>query len=438
MGLKLPLFAGLLWLGVIAKALPIPAFLYTQTPRYDAACPERFPRGASIQAVSAGRAKPLIPGFAASADPAVSFDGRRVLFAGKQGADDSWQIWEMPLAGAPPRRLTRFAEDAIAPFYAAGERIVYSRRTAIGFQLETMLLAGSDALRLTYAPGDYLATAVLRDGRILFEGPHPGAAGRDLFTVYLDGSGVETYRCDHRHDRTAGFESASGDILFNVAGRLARFTSARAVEIETPAAPGEFAGRMAEIAPGEMLAAFRPVAGQPFGIFLWRQGERIPEKVFAAEAGDAVQPTLIRSHEIPKRHPSALGNREGANLLCLNVYTSKSRIPRGSVASVRVWALDDFGVAAALGEAPVEKDGSFFVQAPADRGIRFELLDRAGKTVEAEKGWIWARRGEQRVCVGCHAGPERAPENAVPEVLLRRAEATPLLLRTGTARGGSK
>jgi hypothetical protein len=40
--------------------------------------------------------------------------------------------------------------------------------------------------------------------------------------------------------------------------------------------------------------------------------------------------------------------------------------------------------------------------------------------IEAEHGWFWMRQGEQRVCVGCHAGPERAPENAVPKVLLRK------------------
>jgi hypothetical protein len=75
-----------------------------------------------------------------------------------------------------------------------------------------------------------------------------------------------------------------------------------------------------------------------------------------------------------------------------------------------------------MGEAPVEKDGSFFVNPPSETAIRFELLDRSGKIVAAEKGWFWARRGEQRVCVGCHAGPERAPENAVPQVLLRSTE----------------
>jgi hypothetical protein len=431
MGPKFPLVGALVCLGAASETLPPGPFLFTQTPHYEAACADRFPRGGAIQIVRGTQTRPLAPGFVASADPAISFDGRRVLFAGKQRLGDSWQIWEIPLSGGSPSRLTRFREDAIAPFYAAGERIVYSRRTAAGFQLETALMGGSDVVRLTYTPGDHLATDVLRDGRVLFEAPHPGSKGRDLYTVYLDGSGIETYRCDHGHDRSAAIETSSGDIVFNSSGRLSRFTSARAVEVELPRLTGEFAGRPAEIAPGELIAGFRPDAGQAYGIYRWKAGQGAPEKVFGAGAGDAVQPVPVRPHDVPKRHPSALGNREGANLLCLNVYTSRSRIVRGSVTAVRAWTLDDTGAAVPLGQAPVESDGSFFVQTPADRAIRFELLNAAGKIVEAEKGWFWARRGEQRVCVGCHAGPERAPENAVPKVLLRSTEPARL-------NGGSK
>ncbi len=70
------------------------------------------------------------------------------------------------------------------------------------------------------------------------------------------------------------------------------------------------------------------------------------------------------------------------------------------------------------------------MQVPGDRPLQFELVDSAGKTVQREQGWYWARRGEQRICVGCHAGPERAPENAVPAVLLKSTEPVALL---GTA-----
>jgi hypothetical protein len=54
-----------------------------------------------------------------------------------------------------------------------------------------------------------------------------------------------------------------------------------------------------------------------------------------------------------------------------------------------------------------------------DQPLQIELLDSSGKTLKREAGWFWLRRGEQRACVGCHAGPETAPENAVPMVLLK-------------------
>jgi hypothetical protein len=72
-----------------------------------------------------------------------------------------------------------------------------------------------------------------------------------------------------------------------------------------------------------------------------------------------------------------------------------------------------------MGTAAVEKDGSFFVKTPADKPIRFTLLDDRGVVLRQEHGWFWIRRGEQRICVGCHVGPERASENRMPDVLLR-------------------
>jgi hypothetical protein len=75
-----------------------------------------------------------------------------------------------------------------------------------------------------------------------------------------------------------------------------------------------------------------------------------------------------------------------------------------------------------LGQAPVEPDGSFFVKAPGNQPIRFSLLDAQGNVLRQEHGWFWSRGGEQRICVGCHTGPERAPDNRVPAVLLRTTE----------------
>jgi hypothetical protein len=403
---------------VLGQAAGVP-YIYTEAARYDPAATlkggERFPAGSLLQLVADGRKRPLAANFAASADATVSFDGQRVLFAGKAKPQDPWQIWEMSLRGGAARRIVPTKEDAIAPFYLPGDRIVYSRRTPAGFQLVSVALDGGAPLQLTYGAGNRVANDVLRDGRVLYQD------GGELYTVYPDGSGVESYRCDHGPDRRGARELASGDILFETGATLARFTSARAVQMPLTLPKGEYAGPVAELSPGIWLVAWRPAASAPYGLYRWRSGESLPEKL-QTPAAQAVQPVWVQPRPVPKRFPSALGDRQGANLLCLNVYTSKLRIGAGSVAKVRVWALRDGGSPAILGEAPVEKDGSFFVNPPSETPIRFELLDRAAKVVAAEKGWFWARRGEQRVCVGCHAGPERAPENAVPQVLLRSTE----------------
>ena len=407
---------------------PVP-YSYTEAGRYDPAATlkggERFPAGAALQLVSGARHRPLAADFAASADATVSFDGQRVLFSGKQKPGDPWQIWEIPVAGGAPHRIVQFQEDAIAPFYLPGDRIVYSRRTPAGFQLVSVALDGGAPLQLTYGPGNRLATDVLRDGRVLFE------ADRELYTVYPDGSGVESYRCDHGPARTGARQLASGDILFETGGTLARFTSSRAVQLPVALPKGEFAGPVAELSPNAWLVSYRTAATAPYGIYRWRVGDALPEKLLAP-AAQAVQPVLVQPRSVPKRFPSALGDRQGANLLCLNVYTSKLRIPEASVVKVRVWARSDAGSAALLGEAPVAKDGSFFVNPPSETPIRFELLDRSGKIVAAEKAWFWARRGEQRICVGCHAGPERAPENAVPQILLQSTDPVKLIPPGGT------
>jgi hypothetical protein len=231
--------------------------------------------------------------------------------------------------------------------------------------------------------------------------------------------------------------------VFETGGHLARFTPARAVELPLKPPAGEFAAPVVETDNGALIAAYRAHSSGTFGLYRWNAGKDELSPVVAAKPGvHAVQPVAVTARAVPKKHPSSLGNREGANLLCLSVYTSKLNVPANTAASVRVWMRDGrSGQALALGEAPVAADGSFFVQAPSDRPIRFEVLDRTGRTIAAEKGWWWARTGEQRICTGCHAGPERAAENAVPEILTHSTDPTRLIPGGGqatAASGGAK
>lgn len=416
-----------------ANATP---FLYTLAKNYDPLAwmhgGARFGADTTIFVRDGSAQHPLAPGFASTADPAVSFDGQRILFAGKAHSGDAWQIWEISLPERKPRRITQAKEDCIRPFYLPADRIVYARKIAGRFVIETSDLSGGKVLPLTYISSSSLPTDVLHDGRVLFESGFPlGTDGPpEIYTVYPDGSGTESYRCQHGVARHNARQGSSGDIVFAAARGLARFTSARSQELSIAAPPGEYTGDIVETTSGDRIISWRPNAASAFRIVRWPLASQDLAPVLSVDGANAVQPTLLAPHTAPNRYPSGLHDWPNANLLCLNAYTSKYHFIPGSIHSVRLYTRDDAGSPRLLGTAAVERDGSFFLQVPGDKPLQIELLDSAGKTLKRETGFFWMRGGEQRGCVGCHAGPETAPENAVPMVLLKST--TPADM-TGTA-----
>jgi hypothetical protein len=163
----------------------------------------------------------------------------------------------------------------------------------------------------------------------------------------------------------------------------------------------------------------RTAAGARYAIQSWKPGTPALQRLFAHAGEDVVEPVLIAPRNTPKRHPSGLHDWNYANMMALDARQSREGDLKVTPASVRLETQDAEGRAVVAGTTPVESDGSFFVQTPADTPIRFALLDARGAVVRQERGWFWIRRGEQRICVGCHTGPERASENRVPVVLLR-------------------
>ena len=419
-----------------APSIQLPKLIYTVARSYDALAwirgEERFSSGAALFVKDAQGERPLLPDFASSADALVSFDGQRVLFAGKAHPADRWQIWELSLRGGAARRISSGNEDCIRPLYLPEDRVVYARKMGGRFVIEAADLAGGKPLALTHLPGNAIATDILHDGRILFSAGYPLGMDEsaEIYTVYSDGSGVESYRCDHANPRHSAKQNNSGDLIFASAKGLARFTSAQAAQVPLNVPAGEYGGDFLELASGEWLISWRPNATAPLRVVRWKQGSDRMEPVLFAQGVNVLQPVLIAPRSVPNRHPSGLHDWSTANLLCLNAYTSKYSFAPGAIDSVRMYTRTEHGAAKLLGTAPVERDGSFFVQVPGDVPLQIELLDSAGKTLKRESGFFWMRRGEQRGCVGCHAGPETSPENAVPMILLKST--TPADL-TGTA-----
>jgi len=390
---------------------------------------ERFPQGAQLLLIDHGKAQPLAPELAATADAQVYYDGMRVLFAGKKQISDPWSIWEVTLADHILTQVASAPTDLVRPFYMPGRRMIYARRAAHGFTIELAAILPDEpvpAVELTHIQAPALPVAVMRDGRVLFEAGFPlgtrlsDGAKPELFLVYADGSGVESYRCDHEsvaNGRWGGQELASGDTVFTHGNALARFTSPKAVEQPVHAPAAEYAGQIAETQDGQWITSTRKPGGR-FTLVLMHPGSPLQQPLFADPARDLVEPVLVCTHPTPKRHPSGLHDWPTANLMALDVRQSRQGDLATVPPTVQLEQQDEHGNPVVMGTAPIESDGSFFVKVRGDRPIRFTLLDPAGKPIRAQHGWFWIRAGEQRICVGCHTGPERASENHVPQVLL--------------------
>jgi hypothetical protein len=236
---------------------------------------------------------------------------------------------------------------------------------------------------------------------------------------------VESYRCDHGAHRWGGHQLASGDVVFTHGATLARFTSPLAHEVRVAVPGADYAGGIAETVSGQWIVSARTARSGDYALKSWQPnlssetaGSPL-NTVLALPGENLVEPVLLTSRERPKQHPSALHDWNYANLLALDARQSRGGDLKTTPAKLQLETQDASGGAVVLGSSPVESDGSFFVKVPADRPIRFLLVDEKGTVVRQEHGWFWIRRGEQRICVGCHTGPERAAENNVPAVLLR-------------------
>ncbi|NQT11791.1 MAG: hypothetical protein HQ582_03520 [Planctomycetes bacterium] len=421
-----------------------------------------------------GSPRVLTAALASACDPEVSFDGDRIVFAGKRAASDSWNIFEIGVDGSGLRQITKGLGNCRSPSYQSTlftlpPKTVVSPRpvhriTFVSDQAGTLneygptpathlycaKLDGSGVQRLTYNLSSDMDPLVMPDGRILYAGwqrarlDH-GLLGRvALFGINIDGT-------DH-----ALFAGRQGRRIKHMACVTA---GGLAVFVEADRVPWDGAGFLASVRMRRPLDSYHQITTESDGLFhtpsplsdgrilvsrrprdrsgthgVWRldpsSGEAEP--VFDDPRYHDVQAKCVYSKENPDGRSSVVNHADPhGKLYCLNVYTSDLKdpgwMPPGSAKRLRVLegvprkvGASDGGASSdgipalvprrLLGEAPVEADGSFNVQIPANTPIELQLVDADGLALRS-CGWIWARNHEPRGCVGCHEDGELVPEN---------------------------
>ena len=90
--------------------------------------------------------------------------------------------------------------------------------------------------------------------------------------------------------------------------------------------------------------------------------------------------------------------------------------PEGGMGLRQVIGETNFEQQQILGYAPVEPDGSFKLQVPADVPLALSIVDREGRAFQTHTNWIQVRPGERRTCDGCHSPRRGGALNAGPIV----------------------
>ena len=149
-----------------------PNLIFVQTQLVVPARPDlRFPEGSHLARLkpegARGAVEILTADLFAAADLQISFDGARVLFAGKKERTSLWQIWEMETDGSKKRQLTHSDFDCLRAAYLPRNEIVYTALRSDDPTLPSQLYCSTPAAipSTSSAVGFGRAPALLHSGR---------------------------------------------------------------------------------------------------------------------------------------------------------------------------------------------------------------------------------------------------------------------------------
>jgi hypothetical protein len=393
----------------------------------------RYLSNASIIAIRNDKTgkKPVIltKDFSSACSPSISYDGKKMLFAGQLEKDDPWQIWEMNLSNRKYKKITQCAENCIDPVYLPGDRLVFSRKfkndtTGIIHLLFSCRLDGSDTRQITFHPHADFAPVILNDGRILTSTKQvfPETGNQYFMVLRPDGTKADRFYPgpDGGKILNRASETKDGRIVFVERGNGIRGTIL-SISINKPSGSkkdltSDVKGSFYSIyyqSSGKFLVSYRPDEKDRYALYEFDTGNNKTGKlIYGDQEYNVTDAVVAEPYLRPKKLPSEVDMAvKTGQLLCQDINILGPETTGNAIPGKKIKRIEIVGIDSSMGIVEAEDDGSVYIKAVADTPFRIQTIDEEGKTVSGPSGWIWIRPNERRGCIGCHEDPELVPEN---------------------------
>ncbi len=326
-----------------------------------------------------GTQRVLTDGFHSAADPSVSFDATRFVFAGKRTADDRWNVYEYSLADGQVRRVTQdvgncrqpgyqsnlFTVDSPAPWFQimfVSDASGWMNEFGSGplRSLYSCHLDGSQVRRMSYNLSDDLDPIMMGEGRVLYScwqraTLDRGPLGRmALFAMNIEGtdnalfadlSGKRFKRTPCVTDLGMVLFVESDEVTADGYGQLSSVTFRRPLKSYRPVTDAREGWVYFAPAPspgGGVLVSRRPAdRASSSGLYLFDPKTATSQVVLDDPDFDELQGVVIRSVRVPDgRSTVVLDDKPLAKLYCLTVATDDlpdaTWSPLGTVKRIRL------------------------------------------------------------------------------------------------------
>jgi len=165
-----------------------------------------------------------------------------------------------------------------------------------------------------------------------------------------------------------------------------------------------------------------------YGLYAMNLRTRALTPLLRDPENSLIDPLPLRPRPTPRAMPllPALRKQPTGFVYCNSVFNSDLPYDHSKPRFVRILEALPMGLSLnangnfrsrVLGTAPLQDDGSFYVEVPADTPFRFQLLDLNEEIVVHETDFNYVRGGERKGCIGCHEPKDAPPLNDLPKAM---------------------